>query len=258
MNLTTYDRILLSTSGGKDSQAMIDYVTELAIEQGVKDKLTLVHCDLGRVEWPGTKALVEVHAVHYGLPLRIVTRPQGDLLQHVEKRGKWPGPGPRYCTSDHKRGQIRKVMTAVTKEHGMKTRILDCQGLRGQESPRRKKLPPFSHNAKASNGKRWVDTWLPIHAWSTEEVWARIKASGVKHHYAYDLGMPRVSCVFCIFAPPAALILAGKHNPALLDEYIAVEQRINHTFKNKWSLTVVRDAIAAGTTETGPIESWCM
>lgn len=30
-----------------------------------------------------------------------------------------------------------------------------------------------------------------------------------------DLGMPRLSCCFCIFSPRSALLLAGKHNPGL-------------------------------------------
>ena len=43
--------------------------------------------------------------------------------------------------------------------------------------------------------------------------------------------MPRLSCCFCIYAPPEALLLSGYHNRALLDEYVRVEAAIGHAFK---------------------------
>lgn len=259
MDLTSYDVILVNSSAGKDSQAMLDYVAEIATAQGVRDRVVVVHCDLGRMEWPGVRELAEEQTQHYGFRFEVVTRKQGDLLTQVRNRRMWPSAKARYCTSDHKRSQVRRVMTQLVTERGAHTRILNCMGLRADESPARKKRPAFKHDAAASNGKRHVDEWLPIHAWTTDEVWARIKASGVRHHWAYDVGMPRLSCCFCIFAPKAALVLAGKHNPELLDEYVAVEREIGHTFKADLTLESVRDAVRTGApvVQGGP-QSWCM
>ncbi len=258
-DITSYDVILVNSSAGKDSQAMLDHVFELATAAGVRDRVVVVHCDLGRMEWPGVRELAEEQAQHYGARFEVVTRKQGDLLSQVRQRRMWPSPKARYCTSDHKRSQVRRVMTALVAERGKHTRILNCMGLRADESPARRKRPAFQHDAAASNGKRHVDEWLPIHGWSTAEVWQRIKASGVRYHEAYDLGMPRLSCCFCIFAPKAALVLAGKHNPALLDEYVAVEQEIGHTFTQALTLESVRDAVRTGAPVLqGSLESWCM
>ena len=58
-------------------------------------------------------------------------------------------------------------------------------------------------------GCPWIDDWLPLHDWSVDQVWGRIRASGVPHHPAYELGMPRLSCCFCIFSPRSALLLVG-------------------------------------------------
>lgn len=259
MNLNTYDVILVNSSAGKDSQAMLDYLVALATEQGVRDRLVVVHCDLGRMEWKGTRELAEAQAKHYGVRFEVVTRPQGDLLTQVRQRGMWPSATARYCTSDHKRGQVRRVMTKLVAELGLgrQARILNCMGLRADESPARKKKAAFEHDAKASNGRRHVDTWLPIHTWTTDQVWARIKASGVAHHPAYDLGMPRLSCCFCIFAPKAALVLAGKHNSDLLAEYVAVEKEIRHKFRINLTLAEVQEAVACGA-DAGKVESWSM
>jgi len=42
--------------------------------------------------------------------------------------------------------------------------------------------------------------------------------------------MPSLSCVFCILAPKEALLLVGRHNPALLAQYVGVGERVGHTF----------------------------
>lgn len=249
-NLGDYDFILLNTSGGKDSQVMIDEVVQAAAAAHVWDRLLAVHCDLGRVEWAGTKELAERQVHHYGLRFEVVTRPQGDLLVQIEQRGLWPSNTARYCTSDHKRGQVYRLLTKLTAERWVKdgpaVRILNCMGLRAEESPARAKKIPFYHDPKASNGKRWVDQWLPIHDWKLEEVWERIHKTGVPYHYAYDLGMPRLSCCFCIFAPRPALIIAGHHNLPLLKDYAAVEGRIDHKFRKDQPIAEILAAVEAG------------
>jgi 3'-phosphoadenosine 5'-phosphosulfate sulfotransferase (PAPS reductase)/FAD synthetase len=246
--LASYDWIVVSSSAGKDSQAMLDYVVELAGEE-LRDRLVVVHADLGRSEWRGTLELAREQAGHYGLRFEVVRRTENDLLAQVEARGMWPSNKQRYCTSDHKRGPILRALTMLSaeKKHlGRPVRILQCIGLRGQESSARAKLEAFERNARATNGRRIVDDWLPIHAWTVDQVWARIRASGVRHHYAYDLGMPRLSCVFCIFAPEAALLVAGKHNPELLDAYVAVEDKIGHTFRANLALRAIKVKLEAG------------
>jgi 3'-phosphoadenosine 5'-phosphosulfate sulfotransferase (PAPS reductase)/FAD synthetase len=259
-DLTAYDVILLNTSGGKDSQAMIDYVVELAQAAGVTDRLVAVHADLGRVEWAGTRELAERQVVHYGIRWEVVSRPQGDLLTQIEQRGMFPSSTARYCTSDQKTGQVARLLTALAAEHraaGNTTpvRILNVLGLRAEESPARAKKPAFSHDERASNGRRYVDRWLPLHAWTEAQVWARIEASGVEHHPAYDAGMPRLSCVFCVLSSRSALVLAAKLNPTLAATYAEVEVRIGHRFTDKLSMA---DIIAEAAATDGPItvELW--
>ena len=249
-DLATYDVILVNSSAGKDSQAMLTHVVELCDAQGIeRRRVIVVHCDLGRVEWQGTKALAKTQAEFYGLRFEVVSRPQGDLLDHVEARGMWPSSAARYCTSDHKRGQVEVLMTKLAKEHsdlGRPVRILNCMGLRAEESPARAKRVAFSHNNRASSGKKWVDEWLPVHEWKLGKVWETIRRSQVPHHYAYDLGMPRLSCCFCIFSPDAGLLLAGYHNRELLAEYTRVERKIGHTFRVKTTLVQIEEKLAAG------------
>ena len=241
--LAEWDVILLNSSGGKDSQTMVRAVVKAADAEGVpRNRIVVAHADLGRVEWNGTKELAREQSEAYGIEFRAIARPQGDLLQHIEKRGMFPSPAARYCTSDHKRGQIAKIVTALDRERrdGDGFRLLNVMGLRAEESPARRKRAAFTPNRYFSTNTREVWDWLPIQHWSEDEVWQDIQESGVRYHEAYDLGMPRLSCVFCIYAPKAALVLAARHNPELLAEYVNVEARIGHKFRLDVSMAEVR------------------
>jgi 3'-phosphoadenosine 5'-phosphosulfate sulfotransferase (PAPS reductase)/FAD synthetase len=277
VNLHDFDVVFIRSSGGKDSQAMLTYVIGVADSQGYpRERITVTHSDLGRVEWKGTTDLAREQAAHYGLAFIVVKRPQGDLLDHARKLGKFPSATQRFCTSDHKRAQLAKPVTAAHKAwiaQGNRGtfRVLECLGMRAQESSGRAKLAPVSRSERLSTKNRETTTWLPIHAWKVEKVWETIRTSGVRHHKAYDLGMPRLSCAFCIFSPRSALLLAAKHNPELLDQYVEVEQEIGraraaagkpvHFFRKGVSLESVRaeaQAMAAEGREVGSIDDWTM
>ena len=132
-------------------------------------------------------------------------------------------------------------------------RILNCLGIRAQESSARAKKVALGPDS-ASNGKRDIVRWLPIFNWTEDEVWERIRQSGVEHHRAYDLGMPRLSCCFCVLASKSALVLAAKHNPELAQEYVKVEIRTGYRFTDAVSMAdIVAEAEA---TEDVVAEDW--
>ena len=79
VNLRDYDIILINTSAGKDSQAMLDHVVALAKEAGVMDRLVAVHCDLGRVEWQGTRELAEAQTKHRGIRFEVAAKPDASV-----------------------------------------------------------------------------------------------------------------------------------------------------------------------------------
>ena len=74
MDLSTYKVILINTSAGKDSLAMLDHVYSLAVAQEATGRLQAVHCDLGRMEWVGTRELAEKQCLLYGVPLHVMIR----------------------------------------------------------------------------------------------------------------------------------------------------------------------------------------
>src|SRR4030095_2920640 len=143
MKLTDFDWIIVNTRPGKDRQARPHYICTMARKLDILKRVILVHADLGRVEWPGVRELAHEHAKHYGVDFKVISRPQGNLLEQIRNRGMWPDSKNRYCTSDHKRGEIEKILRArPTKGWGM-LRVLNCLGFRKEESTARAKRPSF-------------------------------------------------------------------------------------------------------------------
>lgn len=267
-DLAGYDVVEGSTSGGKDSLAMLVLLARLAREAGVLDRVVAVHADLGRVEWPGTADIARRQAEHLGIRFVIVSRPQGDLLDLARHYKHWPRPSSRWCTAMLKRGQILRALTALADDvrasrppsDRRPIRVLNCIGLRAEESPGRRRRPNLIRDTRASGkgGRKAVDIWLPVQHLTEAEVWAECRASGAPMHPAYAAGLPRASCVLCIYAPRAALVLAGRANPDVLAEYVAVERKIGHDFKHHLPIAQIAADVAAGVVPDGPIESWCM
>lgn len=224
---------VVNHSGGKDSQAMY-----LALRQLVPThQLAIVHADLGEVEWAG--AVEHIRATTTGEPLYIC-RARRNLLEMIEERGMFPSPQQRQCTSDLKRGPIERTIRRLGA-----TLVVNCMGMRAEESPARKKLVPFQRADKKCvsrrvskkgkllhAGREWFE-WLPIHDRTEEQVFATIAAAGQRPHVVYSLGMSRFSCVFCIMASEADLRTAARlstehpellNDPHLYRKYIDLEK----------------------------------
>ncbi|NII81728.1 MULTISPECIES: phosphoadenosine phosphosulfate reductase family protein [unclassified Pedobacter] len=262
MNLHDYDRIVLNSSAGKDSLIAIYEVCRLANEQNYPKKNIIVsHQDLGEMEWKGTKELVKTQADHFGLKTFYSKRRDKNgyeetLLEYVERRGKWPDNVNRYCTSDFKRGPGGRIVTQITRGLGQ-CKVLHVFGFRKDESPARAKKEVLKINKPLTTKTRTVIDWLPVHDWSLDKVWSTIRENDLPYHPAYDLGMPRLSCCFCIFSPFDALVIAGQHNPDLLERYVNAERKIGHTFRNGFAIESVKTAIENNYQPTS-VNDWVM
>lgn len=260
VDLTAYDVILVNSSAGKDSQAMLHVIATQAKAAGVLDRVHVVHATFDE-EWAGTEALARQQAAAYGLPCYVVRHPKGSLLEAVRARGMWPDARSRYCTSDFKRGQVSKQITSLVASHpAFRLRpvtVLNCMGIRAAESRARAKKVWFAVDERNTNSRRVVTTYYPIFKLTVDQVWATIREAGTPVHDAYKAGMPRLSCVFCVFAPKAALMRAGQLNPELLAKYVQVEKEIGHRFTQALAISDVQDALARGE-QPGTIKTWEM
>lgn len=204
----------VNSSAGKDSQAMLHFVRRHVPD----DQIVILHAVLDGVEWDGVQEHLEATAM--GLPI-LKCRSRRTLLQMVEERGMFPSPRQRQCTSDTKRGPLEKTI-----RHTGAKLIVNCMGMRAEESSSRAKLQTFKYSDRNSkNGREWYE-WLPIHEWVVEEVWEMIRSVGQEPHWAYGKGMSRLSCCFCIMSSRSDLRTAALLNPALYKRYVELERQI--------------------------------
>jgi 3'-phosphoadenosine 5'-phosphosulfate sulfotransferase (PAPS reductase)/FAD synthetase len=196
--------------------------------------MIVVHASLGEMEWPGAMELARDQAATAGLPF-IVAKANKTLLEMVERRFEsrpevpsWPSASTRQCTSDLKRGPIQREVRRYAKANGYKV-IVNCLGLRAEESPGRAKRAPLRLNQRDSNSVNTWYEWLPVHDLSTKEVFSIIEQAGQKPHYAYAEGNDRLSCVFCFMANKHDLKNGKKHRPELFEQYVAMEKLTGYT-----------------------------
>lgn len=214
---------VINDSGGKDSQAMKARLREI-VPHG---QLIIIHAVLPEVEWDGVPEHVERYS--YGIPV-VYAQAVKTLFEMVEHRGMFPSPANRQCTSDLKRNPIEREVRRYLKAHpefgGL---VVNCMGMRAQESSSRAKLETLKLNKGNSKaGREWYD-WLPIHDWTVDEVFARIAREGEEAHWAYDAGMTRLSCCFCIMASQGDLTTAAHLQPDLYRRYCETEERLGFT-----------------------------
>ncbi len=218
--------VAISTSGGKDSQAMTILLSRIV----PRDQLVAVHAPLEDVEWPGTLEHIEA-TLPDGVPLILARVTSGKtLLDSIEERGRFPSPRVRWCTSSTKRGPIERELRRLLKAHPrFGGRIVSAIGMRAGESPARARKTPWKFSERNSRAGRTCFDWLPIHDLTEGQVFDVIRDAGQAPHPAYAMGMSRLSCVFCIMASRADLRTAARLRPQLYARYCALERRIGHT-----------------------------
>ncbi len=268
--------LLISISGGKDSQAMLAALVPLFRSRNFPGKIIAIHADLGSMEWPQSLGMCQRQADDLGVELVVVHRQKGDLLIQIKERkeklagtGKpfWPSPAARYCTSDQKREQIDKYI------RGHHNQVVVALGFRWEESTARSKQLPCQLRSRVSGAAvkrqglavvedwdpgqgRLAITWHPILDWSLPEVWQAcgtsadeitelkaayeagdlIAAQRSPVHPAYIFGNERVSCALCIMASENDLINGARHNPEIFESLLTLEMETGCTFQHGRSL----------------------
>jgi len=213
----------VSSSGGKDSQDLFLKIRDIF----PKEQIVVVHANLGEVEWEGIvdhiKNNIDDHTLN-------IVESKNNFLSTVERRGMWPSPAQRWCTSDLKQSPIFKFIRNDMERRGV-TKSLNAMGIRAEESSNRARKARLSVNSTLTYldvDKRLVFDWNPILKHSEIEVFQNIGAAGQKPFWAYERN-ERISCSFCIMGSASDLKHAAEVNPELYDRYVATEIAVGHT-----------------------------
>lgn len=264
--------LIINMSGGKDSVYMMG---QLCAKYPTIRKIAL-YADTGfeHVNPVSAEEWARQRCEQFGVEFNVVKNPNKTYLQMVERRGMFPGAGPRQCTSDLKRGPVETwIRRAVKRGHITERIIMNCVGIRAQESPKRAKQKPLKKHPGMSKAGRIVWNWLPIFRSSLADVIRWHWASNVPLHPVY---MPeyhadrqqgsefkgylrRFSCRVCIFSTSADIKAIYERDREAFDAVASLEQRINFTMKNGQSLIQIAAAPLNNASQFGSEEEMpCM
>jgi len=243
--------LVINMSGGKDSTRLLGYIREQF--PAVKTYVVMADTGFEHVKPISAEDWARRVTASFGLDLITVKNPNKTYLEMVERRGKFPSMGQRTCTSDLKRSPIDVILRGVAERV-----IINCTGIRAEESPNRGKMNPWTLNEAVSikerrtkagrvfQQARTVYNWMPIFEETLADVLNWHHATGTPLHPVYipeyhvdgTKGgyLRRLSCRVCIFNTDADIRAIYVHDREAFDLVATLEQRINFTMKSKKSL----------------------
>ena len=272
-DLTSYDTIVVAFSGGKDSLACLLHLLDSGVDRA---RIELWHHDIdGRegstlMDWPVTRSYCDAVAAAFGVPIyyswleggfeREMARngtpkartwwqqPDGTLSHsggqgRPNTRGRFPQVSAdlsvRWCSSYLKIDVCAAALRGQARFTGARTLVVT--GERAEESTARARYKRFEPHHAAS-GKRHIDAWRPIHAWSERQVWQVIERHRVRPHPAYVAGWGRTSCMFCVFGSKDQWASARTLDAARFAAVAERERASGSTIQRKRSIVELADA----------------
>lgn len=184
------DMVLVSFSGGKDSQVVLDLVARTI----PANKFLVVYSDTG-YELPTSLKLYEVIINHYKASYPdlnfYIARNHQTVLDYWDKIDS-PSKIHRWCCAVMKTAPLYRLMKELS-GMGKQPNVLTFEGLRAEESAARSTYSRIGTGVKHNN----VVNVRPIFEWSVTEVWLYLLLKNLPINSAYRKGLNRVGCVIC-------------------------------------------------------------
>ena len=208
--------LVVATSGGKDSAAMALW---LRFESGLwpTNEMRFVFNDTGH-EHPLTLDYLDRVAEAIGAPIE--RSPVKYTFESLAiKKQRFPSVKARFCTQELKIKPMGEWMKANVNE-----RAVLCQGIRSEESERRRAMPVWD----STNGdyQGFYDIWRPIFDWTVPMVFDIHARHGLEPNPLYRMGAGRVGCWPCLYVRLSELRNAFRRDAALLPRLIRMEAAV--------------------------------
>ena len=199
-------RVIVSYSGGKDSQACLIH----AIEKYGADKITAVFCDTG---WEHPETYKHIENTCKQLEVKLITlKSKFDFVSLAIHKKRFPSTQARFCTVE------LKVKPMIDYILSLDDSCIVIQGIRANESASRAAMEVecmyfkeyFTPNKRGKKSsyrgkdvreyceKHDASVFRPIFTWSAQKVIDYILNSGQQPNPLYSRGFSRVGCFPCI------------------------------------------------------------
>jgi 3'-phosphoadenosine 5'-phosphosulfate sulfotransferase (PAPS reductase)/FAD synthetase len=145
--------------------------------------------------------------------------------------------------------------------------IVNCIGIRSEESSPRSRLSPLTRNEALSTRLRTVYNWLPIFDRTLSDVLAWHWANAIRLHPVYvpeyhkdgTAGgyLRRFSCRVCIFSTDTDLVAIHQHDRDAFDAVTSLERKLKFTMRPGASLVEIVEAHTSKHAEEARQQSFC-
>lgn len=224
-------RVIVSFSGGKDSQASLIW----AVNKYGKDRVEAVFCDTG---WEHPITYEHIYSICNlsGVKLNTLKNEKMDGFEGLCKRMKcFPVSSRRACTSELK---IKPMIDWILSQDD---NLLIIQGIRGKESASRAKMAKecsyfseYFDAQKTMYRKKDVLKWCkshdasilrPMFEWSAQDVIDYIVNNNQEPNPLYKRGASRVGCYPCIMSTLSEIKVLAK-DEQMLNRLITLEEEV--------------------------------
>ena len=171
---------VFASSFGAEDMVVIDLIAKHALP------VRIFTLDTGRLP-EETHALIDRARKHYKLPIDIYVPDMRRLQAFVRAHG---------VNAFYDSVELRKGCCAVRKTEPLSRALVAkgawITGLRREQSVTRAELP-----AEEFDAAHGIPKFNPLAEWSTDDVWAYIRAHDVPYNALHDRGFPSIGCAPC-------------------------------------------------------------
>lgn len=184
------EMFIVSFSGGKDSQVVLDLVTRVV----PSNDIIVVYSDTG-YELPTSlelyKDVEKVYTEKYDSLKFYTAKNHQDVLFYWDEMDS-PSKIHRWCCAVMKTAPIYRLLKELNGTDRQPV-VMAFEGVRAEESERRSQYGRIGKGVKHNN----VLNVRPILDWNTTEVWLYLLFNSLHINEAYRKGLNRVGCVVC-------------------------------------------------------------
>ena len=213
---TKIEKFIVSFSGGKDSQVILDLVSRVL----PPEEFVVIYSDTG-LEIPPSLELYKQTEAHYkqlypNLNFYLTKNPQ-DTVELWDKFGT-PSRVHRWCCTVTKTAPLYRYLKEIS-GNDKQPNVLTFEGVRAEESSAREKYNrKIGKNVKHSG----VINASPIFFWNATEVFLYLFTKNLHINDGYRKGLTRVGCCICPFSSDWSERIVNKVYPQTMKPFLEV------------------------------------
>ena len=207
------ESVIVSFSGGKDSQVVLDLVSRVI----PPDRYYVIYSDTG-YELPTSLSLYDEIRDKYQAvypSLQFLTAKNHQPVLYYWDELDTPSKIHRWCCAVMKTAPLYRLLKEISGK-GRQPNVIAFEGVRAEESSTRATYARIGKGVKHSN----VVNVRPIFDWSVTEVWLYILTHNLPINKAYRKGLNRVGCVICPLSSELGDCLDHKFFPQTAKPFI--------------------------------------